>query len=61
MDADDLEPRKRKPELKNLDPLSIDELREYIAELRREIERVEANIAAKSAHKNAVESLFKNQ
>ena len=39
--------------------LSIDELRDYIATLRTEIERTEAAIAAKQAHRSGAEAFFK--
>ncbi len=59
MDPEDLEPRKAKPKPKNLDPLSIDELNDYIAELEAEIARVKAEIAKKSAHLSAAAAFFK--
>jgi uncharacterized small protein (DUF1192 family) len=59
MDIDDLEPKKRKPEARNLDPMSVEELREYIVELRAEIMRVEANLTSKTAHLTAAAGLFK--
>lgn len=52
-------PAKKKPQVRNLEPLSLDELRGYIAEMREEIERVEAEIKRKDAHKNAADSFFK--
>lgn len=60
MDLDDLEPRKKKPQLRNLDPLSVEELENYIAEMKAEILRVEQKIAAKKAHLSAAAGLFKN-
>jgi len=59
MDFEDLEPLKKKPVLRNLDPLSIDELQDYIAEMKAEIVRVEAKITAKQAHLSAASGLFK--
>lgn len=59
MDPEDLEPRKIKPQPKDLEPLSIGELEDYIAELRAEIARVEAKIAAKRSHLGAASALFK--
>ncbi|HVI90265.1 MAG TPA: DUF1192 domain-containing protein [Dongiaceae bacterium] len=59
MDLEDLEPLKKKPALRNLDPLSIEELQAYIAEMKEEIVRVEAKIAAKQAHLSAASGLFK--
>jgi uncharacterized small protein (DUF1192 family) len=58
MDAEDLEPRKKKPQLRDLEPLSIAELEDYIAEMRTEIARVEAKIAAKKSHLAGASSLF---
>ena len=60
MDLDDLEPRKTAPKPKPLDPMSIDELRTYIAELKAEIARAEAMIASKLDQRSSAESLFKN-
>ena len=46
---------------RDLDPMSITELQEYIAEMHEEIERVRAEIAKKEAHRSGVEALFKKQ
>lgn len=59
MDADDLEPIKKKPALKNLDEMSIDALNEYIAGLQAEIERAKAMIASKQSARQGAESFFK--
>jgi len=59
MDTDDLEPRKAKPKLKNLDPMSVEDLSEYIEELKAEIRRVEENMQKKKAHLSAAAGLFK--
>jgi uncharacterized small protein (DUF1192 family) len=59
MDTDDLEPRKAKPKPKNLDPMSVEELAEYIEELKAEIRRVEENMVKKKAHLSAAAGLFK--
>ena len=59
MDIDDLEPQKKKPVLHNLDPMSIEELQSYILDMKEEISRVEAKIAAKQAHLSAAAGLFK--
>jgi len=59
MDIEDLEPRKKSVQPKNLDTLSIEELNFYIAELQAEIERARAKIAAKEAHRAGAASLFK--
>jgi uncharacterized small protein (DUF1192 family) len=59
MDPDELEPKKKPPAQKLLDPMSIGELEVYIGELQREIERVHAAIAAKRAVRSGADSLFK--
>jgi uncharacterized small protein (DUF1192 family) len=56
---DELEPRTKKPQPKNLDPMAVDELRGYIAELKAEIARVEEKIKAKEAHAAAAQMVFK--
>ena len=56
---EDLEPQKPVQKPKQLDGMSIDELRHYVADLKEEIVRVEAAIKAKEAHKAAVSALFK--
>ena len=55
------EPGRRR---KRLDPLALDmlgieELREYIAELKQEIDRVEADIERKQQHKSAADAFFR--
>jgi uncharacterized small protein (DUF1192 family) len=42
-----------------LDTLGIEELRDYIGELRDEIARVEADIDRKHSHKNAADAFFR--
>ena len=64
MDLDELFPSKPDDPLvllarQDLDPLSIDELKERIAALKEEIARVEAHIARVTAHRSAAEELFK--
>ncbi len=59
MDIDDLEPRKAKPQLRNLETLGVAELNDYIAELEGEIARVKGVIKIKTAHRAGVEGLFK--
>ncbi|MFN3827110.1 MAG: DUF1192 domain-containing protein [Micavibrio sp.] len=56
---DDLEPRTGKPKPRNLDSLSVEELHDYIADLKSEIVRVEAEIVKKKKHLDAMTSLFK--
>lgn len=59
MQDEDLEPRKQKPVVKNLDILSIEALEEYIVELQAEIERVRAEITKKQGARSAAESVFR--
>lgn len=62
MDTDDLEPRAKatQPQRKrDLEPMSIEELEEYIQEMKDEIHRVEQTIAAKKKHRDGLEGLFK--
>jgi len=59
MDPEELEPRKKAPAPRELDSLSIEELRGYIAQMEAEIERVKAKIAAKQAHLTGAAGLFK--
>ncbi len=58
-DLDDLDPRNAKKKPLNLDDLNIDDLKEYVAVLKAEIERVEAKIKAKQGHASAAASFFK--
>lgn len=61
MDADDLEPRK-KQEFQiggDLSELSVDELKELAAALAAEIARIEQEVQAKEASRNAAASVFK--
>ncbi len=59
MDLDDLEPRKKLVQLKDLSGFSLEELGLYIERLQAEIARAEAAIAAKRAHRGGAEALFK--
>jgi len=57
---DDDEPMKKPDSLtRNLDPLSIDELEEYITDLKAEITRAEAEITKKKSVQEAADSVFK--
>jgi uncharacterized small protein (DUF1192 family) len=60
MDIDDLEPKKQPPKARDLTIYSIEDLRQYIAQLKAEIARAEAVIAQKTAHKDAASSVFKS-
>lgn len=59
MDTDDLEPEKKKPELKNLEILGIEALEDYIGDLEAEIGRVREAIAGKQDAKKGAEAFFK--
>jgi uncharacterized small protein (DUF1192 family) len=58
-ETDDLEPLKKKSQPRNLDPMSVDDLKEYIATLKAEIVRVEEKIKAKQSHASAAALFFK--
>ncbi len=59
-DLDDLDPRqKKKPMPLNLDEMNIEDLKEYVAALKAELDRVEAKIKAKQGHASAAAALFK--
>ena len=58
-ELDDLDPRQKKPQPKNLDAMNIDDLKEYIAVLKAEIVRVEEKLKAKQSHASVAASLFK--
>ncbi len=60
MEEMDLEPQKKKPDVKNLEVMSIEALEEFIGELQAEIERVRAEIANKQSARGAAEAVFRN-
>ena len=59
MDSDDLDPRKPAPSLKNLDPMSIKELGDYITSLEAEILRAKDAIKRKESVRAGAEAFFK--
>ena len=59
MDLEDLEPRQKAVEQRNLAPMSVEELTLYIDALQAEILRVKDTIAAKKNVRNGAESLFR--
>ena len=59
MEPDDLEPRKKLVQPKDLSGFSVEELEQYIERMKAEITRAEAMIAAKRAHRGGAEALFK--
>jgi len=60
MDPEELEPRKKVATPPDLDRMSIEELRDYIAAMEAELSRVKAKIEAKTAHLAGAASLFKS-
>lgn len=56
---DELEPRKKPKTLKNLEPMSVHELEEYVADMKEEITRAEAEISKKKNYAAAASSFFK--
>ena len=58
-DLDDLDPRQKKKTPLNLDDMNIEDLKEYVAVLRAELQRVEEKIKAKQSHAAVAASLFK--
>ena len=58
-ELDDLDPRNKKKTPLNLDDMNIEDLKEYVASMKAEIERVEAKIKAKQSHASAAASFFK--
>ncbi|MBV9527452.1 DUF1192 domain-containing protein [Sphingomonas sp.] len=64
MDLDDLFPSKPGDPLvdlakQDLEPMSIDELKERVETLKAEIARVEAHMDRAAIHRSAAEELFK--
>jgi uncharacterized small protein (DUF1192 family) len=52
--------KRRRLEALFLDTLGVEELRNYIGELRDEITRVEADIERKQSHRSAANAFFKS-
>jgi uncharacterized small protein (DUF1192 family) len=59
MDEEELEPRRKPRQPKDLTLLGLEELETYIAELEAEIARVRIEISAKLGQRRGAESLFK--
>lgn len=59
MDWDELDPKKKIPERKNLEIMGVEELNAYISDLEAEIQRVRAAIDKKQAAKQGAESFFR--
>jgi uncharacterized small protein (DUF1192 family) len=58
---EDEEPIRKRTRLEKpvLDTLGIEEMREYISELKAEIARVEADIERKQGHRSAADAFFR--
>jgi uncharacterized small protein (DUF1192 family) len=59
MDEEELEPRRKPRQPKELALMGIEELETYIAELEAEIARVQIEITAKRGQRRGAEALFK--
>jgi uncharacterized small protein (DUF1192 family) len=59
MDEEELEPRRKRAQPRDLTLLGIEELETYIAELEAEIARVRIEITAKLGQRRGAEALFK--
>jgi uncharacterized small protein (DUF1192 family) len=59
MEEEDLLPQRQKPKPRDLSLMGVAELEEYIAEMRTEIARVEAEITEKKKHRGGAEALFR--
>jgi uncharacterized small protein (DUF1192 family) len=58
-DDDEPQPKPRRLVELRLDPLAVAELEDYVAELRAEMTRVEAEIGRKRSHRSAADAFFK--
>ena len=59
MDEEELEPRRKATQPRDLSLMGIAELEVYIAELENEIARVRAEVTAKLGQRRGAEALFK--
>jgi uncharacterized small protein (DUF1192 family) len=59
IDLEEVEPTKKKPQLRNLEIMSIEALGDYIEELKSEIERVQVEIQRKQSARAGAEAFFK--
>ncbi|HYC64262.1 MAG TPA: DUF1192 domain-containing protein [Reyranellaceae bacterium] len=60
-DLDDLDPKQKKPQPRNLDSMNVEDLKEYIAVLKAEIARVEDKLKSKQSHAAAADAFFKKK
>ena len=60
MDTDELDPLKKKPVKKDLTRMSVDDLKDYVGELKAEISRAEAEILKKGSARKGAEGFFKS-
>ena len=60
MDVNELDPVKKKKQVKNLEEMSIEALEEYIVDLELEIKRVENTIVLKKSAREGASSFFKS-
>jgi uncharacterized small protein (DUF1192 family) len=58
-EQDDLPRKQKRLTPLALDSIGIEELHAYIAELRAEIERAEAEITKKQSHRSAADAFFR--
>ncbi len=58
INPDEFEPKKPAAKPRDLQPMSIEELEDYIAALEAEIHRADEMIAKKQAHKSGIDALF---
>ena len=58
INSEELDPQKPTAKKRDLEPMSIEELQDYITVLEQEIMRAEALIDKKQQHKTGIEALF---
>ena len=58
---EDIDPKTKRLKPRNLDALSVPDLKNYIAQLGEEISRVEGEIAKKEKHLSAADAIFKKK
>jgi uncharacterized small protein (DUF1192 family) len=58
INPDELDPPRKAFKLRDLEPMSVGELKEYITSLQTEIERAKSMITKKETHKSGIEAIF---